>query len=83
MGKTSNQQMMANLIRFLLVPLLMIPGWVNAKSTNPVKAELPDFSILVDVAVIAGCFSLAVAGVWATGLILSARIRMKGGTKCG
>ena len=59
--------MMANLIRFLLVPLLMIPGWVNAKSTNPVKAELPDFSILVDVAVIAGCFSLAVAGVWATG----------------
>ena len=83
MGKTSNQQMMANLIRFLLVPLLMIPGWVNAKSTNPVKTELPDFSILVDVAVIAGCFSLAVAGVWATGLILSARIRMKGGTKCG
>jgi len=75
--------MMANLIRFLLVPLLMIPGWVNAKSTNPVKTELPDFSILVDVAVIAGCFSLAVAGVWATGLILSARIRMKGGTKCG
>jgi hypothetical protein len=83
MGKTSNQQMIANLIRVLLVPLLMIPGWLNAKSTNPVKAELPDFSILVDVAVIAGCFSLAVAGVWATGLILSARIRMKGGTKCG
>ena len=66
--------------------LLLFLVWPKFSFGLPFKAQSTvspvDFSPLVTAAQVAGCCSIAVALVWSTGLIVSAKIR-KGGPKCG
>ena len=70
---------------FWLLSLLMIwPELVfGAEREQPVKSAV-DFSPLSDAAFTAGCCSIVVAAIWSAGLVLTARIKSRGGdSKCG
>ena len=69
------------------VPLLFLPRILKAtqESTTTVLQEAADFGPLLKAAYVCGVCSIAVALIWATGLVVMARIKAgKGGkAKCG
>lgn len=73
---------------FWLLSLLMIwPELVfGAEREQPVESvkSAVDFSPLSDAALTAGCCSIVVAAIWSAGLVITARIKSRGGdSKCG
>ena len=70
---------------WLLSLLLFWPDLVFGAETEKTVKSSTDFGPLVDAAYVAGICSIAVAVIWASGLVLMARIKAgKGGdSKCG
>ena len=76
-----------NPIFWLLSLLFLVPeivfGAEREQPVEPVKSAV-DFSPLSDAALTAGCCSIVVAAIWSAGLVLTARIKSRGGdSKCG
>ena len=72
--------------KWWFVPLLFLPRILKANpESTTVLQEAADFGPLLKAAYVCGVCSIAVALIWATGLIVMARIKAgKGGKpKCG
>ena len=72
--------------KWWFVPLLFLPRILKATpESTTVLQEAADFGPLLKAAYVCGVCSIAVALIWATGLVLMARIKAgKGGkAKCG
>jgi len=72
--------------KWWFVPLLFLPRILKANpESTTVLQEAADFGPLLKAAYVCGACSIAVALIWATGLVVMARIKAgKGGkAKCG
>ena len=72
--------------KWWFVPLLFLPRILKAtQESTTVLQEAADFGPLLKAAYVCGVCSIAVALIWATGLVVMARIKAgKGGKpKCG
>ena len=72
--------------KWWFVPLLFLPRILKANpESTTVLQEAADFGPLLKAAYVCGVCSIAVALIWATGLVVMARIKAgKGGkAKCG
>ena len=72
--------------KWWFVPLLFLPRILKATQAHTtVLQEAADFGPLLKAAYVCGACSIAVALIWATGLVVMARIKAgKGGkAKCG
>jgi len=72
--------------KWWFVPLLFLPRILKATpESTTVLQEAADFGPLLKAAYVCGVCSIAVALIWATGLVVMARIKAgKGGkAKCG
>ena len=72
--------------KWWFVPLLFLPRILKANpESTTVLHEAADFGPLLKAAYVCGVCSIAVALIWATGLVVMARIKAgKGGkAKCG
>ena len=72
--------------KWWFVPLLFLPRILKANpERTTVLQEAADFGPLLKAAYVCGVCSIAVALIWATGLVVMARIKAgKGGkAKCG
>ena len=72
--------------KWWFVPLLFLPRILKAtQESTTILQEAADFGPLLKAAYVCGVCSIAVALIWATGLVVMARIKAgKGGkAKCG